>query len=78
MEINPKTKLEDLPYGTIIEICDGKKIKQYIKCEGLDGDILFSIKDKGMWFFIKKMKDYKWFKKYNIIYKPMVYKRILK
>ena len=41
--------LQSLPYGTIIEY----RKKKYVKCEGLDGDILMAIKGHGSWRGIK-------------------------
>lgn len=57
--------LQDLPYGSVIEY----RKKRYFKCQGLDGDILMSQKQKGLWHFIfgscqseRNSVDWKFFK----------------
>ena len=58
--INMKYTLESLPYGSVIQY----RNKRYYKCEGLDGDILMSEKNGGVWYCISNTS----WKKFKVLF----------
>ena len=60
--INMKYTLESLPYGSVIQY----RNKRYYKCEGLEGDILMTEKNGGVWYCISNTS----WKKFKVLFTP--------
>ena len=59
---NMKYTLESLPYGSVIQY----RNKRYYKCEGLEGDILMTEKNGGVWYCISNTS----WKKFKVLFTP--------
>lgn len=60
-------QLKSLGYGAIIKY----RGQIYCFCQGMEGDILMNVKDRGMWHFIShpEYQQQNW-KKYKVLFQP--------
>ncbi len=65
-----QSQLQNMKYGTLVRA--GKQL--YVKCQGLDGDMMQSVKDGGNWLFIDPERQGPQFtavhKSFTIVYRP--------